>query len=406
MPKKQCDNESFDITEQGSFEVKLDGIRVLDLSLFLPGPHFTMMMADHGAEVISLEPATGEPVREMGLQQNGQSVWFRNVFRGKKSINLNLKSPAGKQAFYKLCETVDVVVEAFRPDVVKRLGIDYDSVKKINPKIVYCSISAFGQTGPKRLNPAHDLSIQADSGALQINQGQDGQPAQPAMPVADMAGSLMAFSGVLMALLRCQQTGQGDYIDISMQDSLVAWYANVMGPPFAENRSPVPKEERSWGGAAMYNIYQTSDGQHLTLGGSEIKFAKNLLSALGREDLLELCQQPPGEAQAPVKAFFQTTFATKTLSQWSEFLADIDLCWSPVRSLNEAIRDEHLAHREMLLSDDNGNLHLGVPVKFKQEPAQPKFTLSMFSQDTHALLSELGYSEQDIKTMRSDNAFI
>lgn len=386
--------------------MKLDGIRVLDLSLFLPGPHFTMMMADHGAEVISLEPPTGEPVREIGLKQNGQSVWFRNVFRGKKSINLNLKSAAGKEAFYKLCETVDVVVEAFRPGVVSRLGIDYDSIKKINPKIVYCSISAYGQTGPKRLNPAHDLSIQADSGALQINQGKDGQPAQPAMPVADMAGSLMAFSGVLMALLRSQKTGQGDYIDISMQDSLVAWYANVMGPPFAENRSPEPQQERSWGGAAMYNIYQTSDGQHLTLGGSEIKFAKNLLTALGREDLITLCQQPPGQAQLPVKAFFETTFAAQTLEYWCGFLANIDVCWSPVRSLNDAIRDEHLMQRDMLLTDDNGNLHLGVPVKYQQEPAQPKFTLPKFSEDTEALLRELGYSEQQITTMRKNNAFI
>ncbi|MEP1444672.1 MAG: CoA transferase [Paraglaciecola sp.] len=386
--------------------MKLDGIRVLDLSLFLPGPHFTMMMADHGAEVISLEPPTGEPVREIGLKQNGQSVWFRNVFRGKKSINLNLKSAAGKEAFYKLCETVDVVVEAFRPGVVSRLGIDYDSIKKINPKIVYCSISAYGQTGPKRLNPAHDLSIQADSGALQINQGKDGQPAQPAMPVADMAGSLMAFSGVLMALLRSQKTGQGDYIDISMQDSLVAWYANVMGPPFAENRSPVPQQERSWGGAAMYNIYQTSDGQHLTLGGSEIKFAKNLLTALDREDLITLCQQPPGQAQLPVKAFFETTFASQTLEYWCGFLANIDVCWSPVRSLNDAIHDEHLMQRDMLLTDDDGNLHLGVPVKYQQEPAQPKFRLPKFSEDTETLLRELGYSEQQITTMRKDNAFI
>ncbi len=386
--------------------MKLQGIRVLDLSLFLPGPHFTMMMADHGAEVISLEPPTGEPVREIGLKQNGQSVWFRNVFRGKKSINLNLKSDAGKQAFYKLCETVDVVVEAFRPGVVERLGIDFDTIAKINPKLVYCSISAYGQTGPKRLNPAHDLSIQADSGAVQINQGQDAKPAQPGMPVADMAGSLMAFSGVLMALLRCQQTGKGDYLDISMQDSLVAWYANVMGPPFAENRSPEPKQERSWGGAAMYNIYQTADDKYLTLGGSELKFAKNLLTALGREDLINLCQLPPGPDQAPVTAFLQSTFLEKTLDQWQAFLANIDVCWSPVRSLNEAVRDEHLVQRDMLLNDEQGNLHLGVPVKFRHEPAQPNLTLPSFSQDTQALLAELGYSEQDIANMRSENAFI
>ena len=209
--------------------MKLEGIRVLDLSLFLPGPHFTMMMADHGAEVISLEPPGGEPVRHVGLKQNDASVWFRNVFRGKKSINLNLKNEEGKAAFLKLCESVDVVVEAFRPGVVDRLGIGYDDVKAVNPGIIYCSISAYGQTGPKRLDPAHDLSVQADSGAVFINQGLDGQPAQPAMPVADMAGSLMAFSGVLMAIIRKQQTGQGDYLDISMQDSLVAWYPQCDG---------------------------------------------------------------------------------------------------------------------------------------------------------------------------------
>jgi crotonobetainyl-CoA:carnitine CoA-transferase CaiB-like acyl-CoA transferase len=386
--------------------MKLQGIKVLDLSLFLPGPHFTMMMADHGAEVFSLEPPGGEPVRQVGLTQNGESVWFRNVFRGKKSINLNLKSESGRAAFLKLAKEVDVIVEAFRPGVVKRLGIDYDVIAKINPKVVYCSISAYGQTGPKALNPAHDLSIQADSGALAINLGQDGKPAQPAMPVADMAGSLMAFSGVLMALLRAQSTGQGDYIDVSMQDSLVAWYANVMGPPFAENRSPEPKNERSWGGAAMYQIYQTRDKQYLTLGGSEIKFAINLLKALERPDLIDLCKCPPGPEQDPVKAFFRQQFAQKTLAQWDVFLNAIDVCWSPVRGLNEAIRDRHLCEREMLLTDEQGNNHLGVPIKYQKEPAQPNFALPKFSQDTLFVLQSLGYSDAEVEKMRADNAFL
>jgi crotonobetainyl-CoA:carnitine CoA-transferase CaiB-like acyl-CoA transferase len=364
-----------------------------------------MMMADHGAEVISLEPPGGEPVRQIGLKQNGESVWFRNVFRGKKSLNLNLKSEAGKAAFLKLAAEVDVIVEAFRPGVVKRLGIDFDTIKQLNPKIVYCSISAYGQTGPKALDPAHDLSIQADSGAVSINLGQDDKPAQPAMPVADMAGSLMAFSGVLMALLRAQSTGEGDYLDISMQDSLVAWYANVMGPPFAENRSPTPKQERSWGGAAMYNIYQTSDGKYLTLGGSEIKFAENLLTALERPNLVELCKQPPGDGQDPVKAFLWSTFQQHSLEHWQTFLSDIDVCWSPVRELNQAIRDAHLQHREMLLTDDDGNHHLGVPIKFQQEPAQPNFKLPAFSQDTAEILARLGYSTDEIEQMRADKAF-
>lgn len=386
--------------------MKLEGLRVLDLSMFLPGPHFTMMMADHGAEVIALEPPGGEPTRQVGLSQDEHSVWFRNIFRGKKSINLNLKSAAGKSAFFELIKTVDVIVEAFRPGVVERLGIDYDTLKKINPRIVYCAISAYGQTGDKRLNPAHDLSIQADSGAVFINEGQDGQPAQPAMPVADMAGSLMAFSGILMALLRRHETGRGDYLDISMQDSLVAWYANVMGPVFAQNQSPTPKHERSWGGAAMYNIYKTADEKYLTLGGSELKFAQNLLKALHREDLIELCQCPPGAQQLPVKAFFAETFATQPLSYWQTFLSEIDVCWAPVRALQEAMQETHLRQREMVLTDEKGNHHLGVPIKFLDEPASINTDLPLFSQHTEHVLKTLGYSEQDIQHMKKDNAFI
>ncbi|NMP32030.1 CoA transferase [Thalassotalea sp. M1531] len=386
--------------------MKLEGLKVLDLSMFLPGPHFTMMMADHGAEVIALEPPGGEPVRQVGLKQDEHTVWFRNVFRGKKSINLNLKSEAGKKAFFELIKTVDVIVEAFRPGVVERLGIDYKAVSDVNPHIVYCSISAYGQTGEKRLNPAHDLSIQADSGSVFINEGLDGKPAQPAMPVADMAGSLMAFSGILMALYRRNETGRGDYLDISMQDSLIAWYANVMGPPFAENRPPVPKQERSWGGTAMYNVYQTSDDKYLTLGGSELKFAANLLIALGREDLIELCKQPPGEAQEPVKLFFKETFKTKTLAYWTSLLAEVDVCWSPVRELNEAIREPHLKEREMIIKDEDGNYHLGAPIKYAQEPAQLDFSLPRFSQHTEQVLAKIGFSEQDIATMKKDKAFL
>ena len=182
---------------------------------------------------------------------------------------------------------------------------------------------------------------------------------------------------------------------------------NVMGPPFAENRSPVPKDERSWGGAAMYNIYKTADNQYLTLGGSELKFASNLLTALGREDLIELCKLPPGEGQNPVKAFFRETFNSQTLAHWQTFLADVDVCWAPVRELNEAIRDPHLAERDMLLTDEQGNQHLGVPIKFQQEPAQPQFTtLPKFSEHTEAVLKELGYSAEQIQNMKNNKAFL
>ncbi len=385
--------------------MKLEGIKVLDLSLFLPGPHLSMMMADHGAEVISLEPPGGEPIRNIGLKANSESVWFRNLYRGKKSINLNLKSEEGKEAFLRLCEQVDVVIEAFRPGVVNRLGIDYGVLSQRNPKLVMCSISAFGQTGPKRLKPAHDLSIEADSGAVFINQGQDGKPAMPGMPVADMAASLMALNGILMALLRRETTGQGDYLDISMQDALVSWYANVMGPCFAEQRSPEPKLERSWGGNAMYQLYQCADGQYLSLGGSELHFAKNLFTKLGREDLYALCKLPPGQQQTAI-AFLRDTFIQQPLAYWQEWFADIDVCWSPVQDLNSAIRDPHLAEREMLVKDADGNEHLGVPIKFLHEPAQPEYRLPAFSQDTRSVLLSLGYSQTQIDAMEAAQAFI
>jgi len=145
--------------------MKLEGVKVLDLSLFLPGPMMTLMLADHGAEVINIEPrGDGEPTRDIGYRKGGESVWFRNTHRGKKSVQLDLKSDQGKEIFFKLAKDADIIVEAFRPGVVKRLGVDYDAVKKINPKIVYCSISAFGQTGPYVKRPAHDIAVQALAG--------------------------------------------------------------------------------------------------------------------------------------------------------------------------------------------------------------------------------------------------
>jgi crotonobetainyl-CoA:carnitine CoA-transferase CaiB-like acyl-CoA transferase len=360
--------------------MKLEGIRVIDLSLFLPGPHLTMLMADHGAEVIKLEPpGEGEPVRHVGASQAGHTVWFRNTHRGKKSISLDLKDAAQKEALLQLIDTADVMVEGFRPGTVERLGIDYATVAKRNPRIVYCSISAFGQTGPKRLKPAHDLAIQADSGVVSLNLGRDGKPTHPNMPVADMAGSLMALSGILMALYRRDNvvngTGQGDYLDISMQDSLLSWTPNVMGIPFAENKSPQVQQQRSFGGGSFYNLYETTDHKWLALGGSEHKFVKNLLTALGRPDLIAAGSTPPGPSHEPVKVFLREIFATKTLAEWTVFLDGVDVCWAPVRDLYEATQEAHLAVRGTIHVDADRAKHLNNPIKFANEPAQPDWRL-------------------------------
>lgn len=356
--------------------MKLDGLKVLDLSLFLPGPHLTMMMADHGARVIKIEaPGEGEPVRHIGLRQNDVSVWFRNTHRGKRSVVLDLKNAADLAQFIALARDADVIVEAFRPGVVERLGIGYSAIAAINPGIVYCSIAAFGQNGPLRDKPAHDLAIQALAGTVSVNLGADGEPCHPNLPAADMAASLMALAGIMMALYRRQSSGRGDWLDLSMHDALIAWLPNVMGPVFAEERAPVVKHERSWGGSAMYQIYATADGAHLVLGGSEFKFARNLLCAMGREDLLVHLQQPPGPPQDPVKAFFRAAFASESLAHWQAFLANIDCCWAPVLDLYQALQSDQVLARAMHVKDAAGNDHLGVPIKFLDEPAQPDFSL-------------------------------
>lgn len=356
--------------------MKLDGYRVLDLSLFLPGPMLTQMMADHGAEVIKIEPPDGgEPVRKVGYRANGESVWFRNTHRGKKSVVLNLKDPADVAAFLGLAREADVVVEAFRPGVVDRLGVGYDAVRAVNPRIVYASISAFGQTGPEARRPAHDLAIEALSGIVSLNLGNDGKPTNPHMPVADMAASFTALAGVLMALLRREKTGEGDYLDVSMQDATMAWLPNVTGPVFAEDRAPRVKEERSFGGYAFFSIYETRDGGHVVLGGVEHKFVENLLKALDRPDLIAVACGAPGPGQAPVKAFLAETFRSRDRREWEEWFLDKDVCFAPVLDLHAAFHQPHVAAREMLVRDEAGNLHIGTPIKYRNEPGRLRFDL-------------------------------
>ncbi len=382
---------------------KLAGIRVLDLSAFLPGPHMTMMMADHGADVIMVEPANGvgEPTRVLGYRTDDDvSVWFRNIARGKRSLKLNLKDEEARALFHKLVESADVLVEAFRPGVVKRLGVDYKTLSALNPGLVYCSITAFGQEGPLRDKPAHDLTIQALAGVAALNLGlEDNKPAAPNIPAADAISSLMAMSGVLMALLARQQTGKGDYIDLSMYDALLAWTPNVTGPVFAEGAHPQPKTMRPFGGAAMYNIYETSDGEFIVLGGSEVKFAENLLRTFNRLDLLEYARLEPGPAQEPLRQFFRARFAAKTRAQWEAFLEPVDCCWAAIRSLKDTFDDPDTQARGMLLHDENGYCHIGVPIRYRNQAAEPVLILPAYGEQSREIARELGLDEDAIKAM-------
>ena len=363
--------------------MKLEGLRVLDLSAFLPGPHASMMMSDHGAEVIMVEPdnGVGEPTRHMGERySDGNSVWFSNISRGKTSLKVNLKDPEQHARFVELAKSADVFIEAFRPGVVKRLGVDYDAIRSINPGIVYCSISAFGQAGRYRDKPAHDLVVQAMAGTADLTRGMDGAPALTPMPSADMAASLYALSGILMALYRRTQTGKGDYLDISMYDSLLAWTPNVTGAVFAEDRQPKREEMRSFGGNAFVNIYETADGGHIVLGGSEPKFVANVLNYFGRPDLIAEMKKPVGQQEA-VKDFLRAEFATKTQKEWESIFADIDCCWSTIRTLHESFTEEGAP-----VVRDGEKTYIKNPIRFRDEPAQLSLDLPGFGERTDELL--------------------
>ena len=384
--------------------MKLAGVKVLDLSAFLPGPHMTMMMADHGADVIMVEPANGygEPVREIGEKTaDGVSVWLRNVARGKRSLKLNLKDEAGRDLFLKLANEADVIVEAFRPGVVTRLGVDYASIVARNPRIVYCSISAFGQDSSLAAKPSHDTGVQALAGLIDLNRGlTDNKPAMPGVPFADAAASLMALSAILMALYRRTKTGEGDFIDIAMYDAALAWTPNVLGPTFADGAHPPVKDMRSFGGSALTNLYETADGGFIAFSGPEIKFAENLLNTLERPDLIEIPKRPPGPEQEPLRAYLAEKIASEPLAHWQAFLEPIDCAWSWVRSLKDAFDDPFTEERGMVFADSDGNRHIGPPIKFRAEPSQPNPRVPGFGEDSAEIAAEAGLDAETIADLK------
>ena len=386
--------------------MKLAGVRVFDLSLFLPGPLLTQMMADHGAEVVKLEPpGGGEPSREIDLKRDGVSTFFANTHRGKKSIQLDLKTGQGREIALRLAERADVMIEGFRPGVVDRLGVGYEQVSRRAPRLVYCSISAFGQDGPYARRPAHDLATEALAGILSITLGADGRPAIPGIAAADILSSTMALAAVLMALFRRETTGRGDYIDMAMMDALMAAVPNNMGPVLADKRAPVVAHERPWGGNAMYRIYATKDGRHVVLGGAEMHFARNVLAALGRPDIAPLCEPPPGPAQDPVKQFLAATFLTRTQAEWVAFFAEVECAFAPVLTMREAADDPQVRARRMIVEDERGWEHVGTPLKFREEPGQPDFTFPSLGQHTEEVVRDLGFDDTEIAAMRKSGVF-
>ncbi len=383
----------------------LSGVRVLDLSLQLPGPFCTMMMADYGADVVKIDEPSPRARNPFAAEDPGTGPLDRYLNRGKKSVTLNLKSAEGQEIFRKMAATADVVVEGFRPGVVKRLGVDYETLSAANPGLVYCSISGYGQTGPMRDVAGHDVNYLSYAGVLGLSGRPEDPPSLLPVQVGDVyGGSMMALSGILMALLSRQRTGKGAWIDISMTDGSVASLAipasNLLGGGIPQERGAQPLA----GMLPCYDAYRCADGGYVSLGGLEPWFWKKLVTRLGREDFDEL-QYAAGESAEGVRRDLQAIFLGKTRDEWIRLFEGEDVCISPVLSLDEAMSHPNTVARRMVV-DVGSPLggtepQLGLPIKIAGEEERAPGRAPRLGEHDDPVLEELGYSGEEIAGLRA-----
>lgn len=383
----------------------LKGIKVLDLTRLLPGPLCTMYLADMGAEVIKVEDTkAGDYTRWDPPKVKVNSAFFLLINRNKKSMRLNLKSERGLEVFNRLAGEADVVIEQFRPGVAAKLGVGYQAVKEINPSVVYCSLTGYGQDGPYRDKAGHDLNYLGYAGLLSQSGRCDGPPVVSALQVADEAGgSLMAAMGILSALLYKQRTGAGQYIDVAMLDGSLSLMPIVMGTFYGSGQVPGRGDSLLNGGTPCYDIYETKDGGFMALGALESKFWGNFCRAVGRDDLFER-QFPEGEEKQEVRAQVRAIFKRKSRAQWEEFFSDVDACCTPVLELDEVEGNEQIQAREMVFDLNHpheGSIkQLGFPLKFSGFDFEVQTPPPMWGEHTEGLLEGLGYSIGDITELK------
>ena len=367
----------------------LTGIRVLDLSRLLPGPFLTMVLADMGADVVKVEdPKLGDYLRAFPPAKGGMSGRFLAVNRGKRSIALDLKDAAAKATFLAMVEKADVVVESFRPGVMAKLGLGYDALAARNPKIVLCSISGFGQTGPYVDRAGHDLGYIALAGVLAMGGAAGGAPSMPGVQIADLAGgALWGATAILGALVGRQRTGKGAHLDISMTEGALALLAAELGNQDCGAR-PTRGTETLNGGVAAYGIYATADGRYLAVGALEPKFWIALNTAIGRPpNVAEVVGKP--HEQAKTRAELAAIFATKTAAEWNEILTKYDCCVEVVVETGELpTHPLHIA-REVFFSIDGGpnvgmvqqvRTPLGTPTSPRLAPRHGEHTAEVLAE--------------------------
>lgn len=396
----------------------LDGITILDLSGGYPPAFGTQILGDLGAEVINIEgrPARTEPPAGVTDEEVRRAAAYRTSNRNKKSIGLNLKSEAGRHVFYQLAETADVIVDPFRPGVTKRLGIDYPTINKINPRIIYCSITGYGQDGPYRDLPGHDINYISIAGALSLIGEAGSQPVIPLNLLADFGGAaLHATIGILAALMARVQTGKGQYLDISYTDSVISLLTFIASSYFQSNVVPQRGELRLGGSYPYYTIYRTKDGKFITIGCSEPWLWANLCRAIGKEEFIPFHLEPEHDFHPPedekwqeISTYLKQHFLTKTRDEWFEFLSKKDVPIGKVHSLDEVFADPQVLHRQMVIEVEHPTVgkikQVGMAIKLSDTPGKVRSLPPVFGEHTNEILIGLGYSEQRINELRQEEA--
>jgi alpha-methylacyl-CoA racemase len=397
----------------------LQGVRVLDLSRLLPGGFCSLLLADLGAEVLKVEDTgMGDYIRlsppyVQGAAQSAQSALFLALNRNKRSIRIDLKHERGREALLALVRDYDVVLESFRPGVLDRLGVGYERMREVNPGIVYCAISGYGQTGPKREAAGHDMNYLGLVGLLGLTGERDGEPVQAAGQIADLGGgALMGAVGILAALRERDGapgrpgSGEGQVVDVSMADGALSWLAMVAGAYFADGSVPHRGDLPLAGSLVCYRPYECADGW-VTLGALEPKFWQAWCRGVEREDLIERQFEGPGsEAHAQVVEIFRL----RTRAEWQEFAAEHDCCLEPVLELDEALDSELVRAREMVVTlaqpgVREGVRQLGIPVKLSRTPGEhSRLPGPELGEHTEEVLAEAGYSPTEIAALLDSGA--